>query len=201
MRRKRKRSTRVEVPFSDDEDAKLQLLVAELELSKPEVFKLGLTPEGRQLLEQAETRITLLYPHLRNKALALTSPENRARQQRSDLHLRTKANPEQKEQEAKEAQAKTLFRQGKNLHEVDQATGLGQARLFELAQERRFEDEQATRAALRERDKAIDQAGNYGPQDELARRIGRLRRNLDPEGTDEPPGRLHTLTGHMTEWP
>jgi hypothetical protein len=181
--RKRNRKPRVEVPFDPDEDAIVELLATELDMSKSEVLLLGLTEEGRYQLEQAQARIDTLHPYEESKALADSNV--RARGRRSLKHLVNKETPESRELEAKEQRAKNLLRQHRTLYEADKATGLGQKRIMELSRERHAEDREATSKALRERDKDLEQApGNYGPADPLAERIRELRE----EGEYGPTG-------------
>jgi hypothetical protein len=121
---------------------------------------------------------------------------NRASTARSEYYFtHEKANEQQKEQESKEVQALSLLRAGRGWYEVSEATGLDQARISKLDWQRRVDDGMSHNEALRERSEALRRTENFGPPSELARRIGRLRRGLDPEQEDEPeyPSGLHTL--------
>jgi len=173
MRRKRKRKPRVEVPFSPEEDAKAELLMIELDMSKAEVMKLGLSEEGRYQLEQAEARVSLRSPHLRSKALA--DSDIRARAQRSARYLESKETEEQKAQRQLKKKAKTILEAGARFYDVEKATGLSRSEVTRLEQERRAANEAATRTALNEMEQHLENQPPNAGRDELARRIGVLR--------------------------
>jgi hypothetical protein len=167
--------------------------------SRSELLLLGLTEEGRYELQQIYERVKAQWPYLNQQRTDLTSPENRARQQRSDRHLVNRANPEQREQEAKEAQAKTLLRAGKTLYEISKATGLDQKRLMELSRERHQEDRAATWQAEQEQGRRLaQQEQQLSPE---ARDLRSIRQSValsdDPmfgsEEEEDAPGGLHTL--------
>jgi hypothetical protein len=186
--RKRQRKSRVEVSYSAEQDARLERLAIELELSKAEVLLLALTDEGRHRIEQAEQRIKARDPDMKSKALAASNW--RARGRRSERHLEQKPTEAQREQKRKEAEAKGMLEAGRSFYDVEAATGLSRLEVTELEKERRAENEAGTRAALDEmRDRLKDdpEAG----RDELARRIAALRGEKEEE--DEPEQQYSSL--------
>jgi len=181
--------------LTDENGLSESQLINLLLLEKDEQTRL-LSPEQKELqrdIDQLEARKRAIGPYEQAKTLDLTSPTNRARQARSDYHLTHKANPQQIEHESNEAQAVSMLEAGMDSYDIEKETGLSRKEIMALNYNRKLAEENKTRTALRERAEAIERGG-YGP-DELARRIGRLRRGLDPEGTDEedPPSSLNVL--------
>jgi hypothetical protein len=143
---RRQRKPRVEVTLPKHEDARLERLAIELNLSKSEVLLLGLSEEGRHQLDQAKERIKARDPDMKSKALAAS--DWRARGRRSERHLEQKPNEAQREQARREAQAKTLLAAGRRFYDVEAATGLSRLEVTALERERRAENKAGTRAAL-----------------------------------------------------
>jgi hypothetical protein len=178
---KLKKTLKVDTRVSPEEDAKLERLAIELEMSKSEVMRLGLTEEGRHRLEQAEERIKALGPNMRLKEADLTSPANRARARRSDKYLGDKETEKSRERDAKLATARGMLEACRRFYDIEAATGLSRAEVTELENERQEANRRSTRAALDSMEDRLKQSPGVSPPDELADRIRALREEDDPE--------------------